>query len=104
MKGDWEVRRASLHDRDALVELCTAAVGPDDYVIPMVEDMTLHGVIHVALDGDRIVGMMHYTETIDRSGWLGAARTRPDHRRKGVASALMGSFTGLASRSRCQRG
>ncbi len=100
MKEEWDVRRASLHDRDALAALCAATVGPDDYVIGMLEGMILRGVVHVALDGDRIVGMMHYTETIDHSGWLGAARTHPDYRRKGVASALMRSFAGLASRSR----
>ncbi len=96
----WEVRRASLHDRDALVELCTAAAGQDDYVIPMMEDMVLHGVLDVALDGERIVGMMHYAEGIDHSGWLGAARTHPEFRRKGVATAILRNLVGLASRSR----
>ncbi len=96
----WEVRRASLYDRDALVELCTAAVGPNDYVIPMMEDMTLRGVWHVALDGDRIVGAMHYSSAIDGSAWLGAARTYPDYRRRGIATSILQSFVGLASRSR----
>jgi len=96
----WEVRRASLHDRDALVALCTAAVGADDYVIPMMEDMTLRGVWHVALDGDRIVGAMHFTRAIDGTGWLAAARTHPDYRRRGMATAILQSLIGLASRSR----
>ena len=100
MKEYWEIRRASLHDVKALEALCRSAVGPDDYVIPRLEDLILHGVLHVALDGDRVVGAMHYVPTIDGSAWIGAARTHPDYRRRGVASALLQSFVGLASRSR----
>ncbi len=100
MKESWEIRRASLHDRDALEAVCRSAVGPDDYVIESLEDLILHGVMHVALDGDRIVGAMHYVPTVDGSAWLGAARTSADYRRRGVAAALMQSFVGLASRSR----
>src|SRR2546426_6851383 len=100
MKEAWEIRRASLHDRDALASLCRAAVGGDDYVIDLLEDLILHGVVHVALDGDRIVGMMHYAPAIDGSAWLATARTDPKVRRRGVAAALVQSFVGLASRSR----
>ncbi len=100
MNESWEVRRASLHDRDALEALCTAAVGPDDYVIDRLEDLILHGVLYVALDGERIVGTIHYVPAIDGSAWLGAARTHPAYRRRGVASALIQSLAGLASRSR----
>jgi len=100
MREAWEIRRASLHDRDALASLCRAAVGGDDYVIDLLEDLILHGVVHVALDGDRIVGMMHYASAIDGSAWLATARTDPKVRRRGVAAALVQSFVGLASRSR----
>ncbi|TLZ65925.1 MAG: GNAT family N-acetyltransferase [Methanobacteriota archaeon] len=100
LKESWEIRRASLHDRDALAALCATAVGRDDYVIDMLKDFILHGVVHVALDGDRIVGMMHYAPAIDGSAWLAIARTDPKFRRRGVAAALIQSFVGLASRSR----
>jgi len=100
MKETWEVRRASLHDKDALVALCTASVGADDYAIEMLERFILHGVLHVALDDNRIIGMMYYSTAIDGSGWLGAARTHPDYRHRGVATAIVQSFVGLASRSR----
>jgi len=53
----WYVRRASLHDKAALEELCRDAVGPDDYVLLDLEDLILRSVVHVALEGrDRIVG------------------------------------------------
>jgi len=100
MKESWEIRRASLHDVDDLASLCKAAVDPEDYVIEHLEDLVLLGVVHVALDDDRIVGMMHYSPTIDGNAWLGAARTHPRYRRRGVASALIQSFVGLAARSR----
>jgi len=100
MKGTWEVRRASLHDADALISLCKASVGPDDYVIGELDRLILQGVLHVALDGERVIGSMHYSPAIDGSGWLGAARTHPDYRRQGVATAIVQSFVGLASRSR----
>jgi len=94
----WEIRRASLADRDALVEVCSAAAGPNDYPIAVMEDMILRGVWHVALDRDRLIGAMHYRDALDGSGWLAAARTHPSYRRRGVASALLASFVGLAQR------
>jgi GNAT superfamily N-acetyltransferase len=97
----WYVRRASLHDKDALVALCEAAVGPDDYVIERLDDLILRSVVHVAIAGwDRIVGMMSYRPCIDGSAWLGQARTHPDFRRQGVARAIMENFVGVARASR----
>ena len=98
-KETWEIRRASLRDRDELAALCEAAVAPDDYVIDRLEDLILLGVVQIALDGERIIGMMHYSPSIDGSGWLRAARTHPDYQRRGVATALLGSFVGLGARS-----
>ena len=95
----WEIRRASLSDRDALVELCTAAAGPDDYPIAIMDDMILCGVWHVAMSGNRIVGATHYRDAIDGTGWLAAARTHREFRQRGVASTLVESFVGLARRT-----
>lgn len=95
----WEVRRASLRDRNALAELCEAAAGSDDYVLEMLDDLILQGVFCVALDGDRIVGAMHYMETIDGSAWLRAARTHPAYRKRHVATELIESLGELARRS-----
>ena len=96
----WYVRRASLHDKPALDELCRMAVGPDDYVLLYLEDLILRSVLHVAIEGkDRIAGMMAYRPCIDGSAWLGQARTHPDFRRQGVARALVDSFVGIARAS-----
>lgn len=95
----WYVRRASLRDRDTLESLCVAAVGENDYVIPELESLLLRSVVHVALEGDRIVGMMAYRPCLDGSAWLGQARTHPDFRRQGVARAIIDNFSGLARNS-----
>jgi GNAT superfamily N-acetyltransferase len=96
----WYVRRASMHDKLALEALCLDAVGPDDYVLPYLDDLILRSVVHVALaEKDRVVGMMSYRPALDGTGWLGQARTHPEFRRQGVASALIDSFVGIARAS-----
>jgi len=92
----WTVRRASLHDQPALEDLCRAAVGEDDYVLPILRQLILRYVTYVALDADRAVGMMIYHEVLDGSAWLSAARTHPDFRRKGIAMGLVQALEGLA--------
>ena len=96
----WYVRRASLHDKPALEELCRDAVGEDDYVLLYLDDLILRSVVHVAFaDNDRPVGMMAYRTCLDGSAWLGQARTHPEFRRQGVARALVDSFVGIARAS-----
>ena len=82
------VRRSRPDDRPGLEALCRAAVGEDDYVITYLDRILGRGTGYVALDGTRIVGLMTLEGQRDGSAWLGAARTHPDVRRKGVASAL----------------
>jgi hypothetical protein len=71
-------------------------VGSDDYVLDILDDLILRQVVFVALDDDAIVGMGAYRETPDDGAWVGAARTHPDYRRKGVAVAVLRAFEGLA--------
>ncbi len=85
----WSIRQAEARDRDGLVALCHAAVGPDDYVPAFLEDFLTTGLIFVAEDRGHLVGMVVYHDCPDRSAWLHAARTHPEHRREGVATALM---------------
>jgi len=92
----WRTRRASIQDRDALASLCRSAVGPDDYILRVLDDLLLRNVTFVALDDDRIVGSMTYREVFDGSAWLSAARTHPRYRRKGVALALVRALEGVA--------
>lgn len=85
----WPIRRATAADVAALAALCRAAVGPDDYVPAFLEAFLRTGVILLAEEGGRVVGMVVYHDVPDGSAWLHAARTHPDHRRRGVATALM---------------
>lgn len=93
----FTIRRAAAQDRDDLAELCLASVGPDDYVPDFLEDFLATGVVFVAEDEDRLVGMMVYHDVPDGSAWLHAARTRPDYRRRGVATGLMKACEDLAA-------
>lgn len=92
----WPTRRASLSDRAALENLCRAAVGSDDYVLEILDDLILREQTFVALDDDLIIGMTTARDLVDGSAWLHAARTRPAYRRKGVATALVQTIEGLA--------
>jgi GNAT superfamily N-acetyltransferase len=92
----WRIRRATEDDAAALVALCHAAVGLDDYVPSFVDDFLETGVIFVAEESAAPIGMMVYHDLPDGSAWLHAARTHPDWRQRGVATALMASCERLA--------
>jgi GNAT superfamily N-acetyltransferase len=96
----WTTRRASKADRGRLVALCHAAVGEDDYVPAFVDEFLRTGAVFAAEDAGQIIGMMVYHDVPDGSAWLHAARTDPDYRRQGVATALMADCERLASEQR----
>ncbi len=84
----WATRRAVREDLPALRDLCLAAVGADDYVLDFLERFVRDSTTLLASDRGRIVGMMVSDDTPDGAVWLHAARTHPEHRREGVATAL----------------
>ena len=92
------IRRAKPSDRSAVVALCEASVGPDDYVPDFLEDFLATGIVLLAEDDGGVVGMAVYHDVPDGSAWLHAARTHPDHRRQGVATALMTECEAIARR------
>ncbi len=92
----WTTRRAGPADRRGLLDLCRAAVGPDDYVPDFLDDFLTTGVVFVAEEHGSLLGMVVYHDCPDRSAWLHAARTHPEHRREGIATALMARCEGLA--------
>ncbi len=94
----WSTRPATTADREALIALCHASVGPDDYVPAFVDEFLDTGVILVAEDRDRIIGMVVYHDVFDGSAWLHAARTHPEYRRQGVATVLMAGCEALSRR------
>jgi len=92
----WSIRKATLEDRDAVKELCISAVGPDDYVILMLDDLIKRATVLIALDKGKAIGMMAYHRQMDASAWISSARTHPDYQRKGVAALIMRSCEDLA--------
>ncbi len=94
----WTTRRATAADLGALNALCASAVGPDDYVPMFLEEFLRTGVVLVAEEADEVIGMVVYHDVPDGSAWLHAARTRPDYRRKGVATDLMTGCEALSRR------
>lgn len=94
----WSARRATSADLDGLLALCEAAVGADDYVPVFLEEFLRTGVILVAEDALRMLGMVVYHDVPDGSAWLHAARTHPAFRRRGVATDLMKACEALSRR------
>lgn len=88
----WQIRKATAQDRDAIEELCTASVGPDDYVLDLLDYLLTRSTVHIAWIGDRAIGMLAFHRLSDGSGWISSARTRPEHRRQGVARSLVESL------------
>ena len=82
------IRQATMKDKAAIVRLCKRSVR-NDYVLLFLDGFLKDGGMFIALDGKRVVGMMKYTKCIGGDGWLGAARTDPKYRRRGVASSIM---------------
>jgi ribosomal protein S18 acetylase RimI-like enzyme len=85
------VREARDSDRDAVFGFCRKTWSWGDY-IPHVWDKWLreaNGKVFVAaLDDEKPIGISHIA--IDKPGeaWLSGARTAPDYRRMGVATAI----------------
>lgn len=86
------VREARESDREAVFEFCRHTWSWGDY-IPQVWDKWLreaNGKVFVATVNGVPVGIQHIT--IDKPGeaWLSGARTAPQYRRRGVATAITG--------------
>lgn len=92
----WPVRRATPADVPSLRELCVAAAGSDDYVLVFLDRFIRGSTTFIAIDETRPVGMMVYDDTPGGGVWLHAARTLPEYRRQGVATALNAACAALA--------
>jgi len=89
MGSRWSTRRATLEDRRSIMALSNAAVGEDDYVLMMLDDLIKTAATFIALDDGKVIGMMTYHDQLDGTGWISSARTHPDYRRRGVASSIV---------------
>lgn len=85
------VRAARPDDAEAVASFTQGTFSWGDYVAEAfpswLDDPTLHVVVAVD-DEDRAVGVMRTTLTSPREAWLASARVDPDHRGKGLASAM----------------
>ncbi len=91
MKEKIVVREALDTDREAVFRFCEKTWSWGDY-IPRVWDKWMKnksGKIFVATIKNVPVGISHVkVDKVKKEAWLSAARTAPEHRRKGVATAI----------------
>ena len=92
------IRFARPRDRRVVAALCRRAVGRDDYVLRLLDDVIRDGGLLVAFEGTRAVAMMNSIEVTDGSLWLSMARTDPRHQGRGVAAALVERLASIARR------
>ena len=93
-----KVSIAKESDRLQIARLCRRAVGRSDYVFRILPRIIARGGLFLAWDGNALVGMTNFDRSVDGSGWLGAARTDPDWRRRGVAVFLQRKIAAYAKR------
>jgi ribosomal protein S18 acetylase RimI-like enzyme len=90
VKDKIVIRPAKPSDKAAVLELCRHSFAWGDYV-PDVWDEWIkerHTMIFSATQNDVPVGIMRVSLPKPEEAWLQAARTHPDHRRRGIATAL----------------
>lgn len=90
LKQKIVVRKARSSDNDAVFKFCEKTWDWGDYV-PRVWNLWLEekdGRIFVATINDVPVGIIHVKILKQGEAWLEAARTDPNYRRKGVATAI----------------
>jgi RimJ/RimL family protein N-acetyltransferase len=90
LKPEIHVRRARSSDREAVFKFCKKTWSWGDY-IPDVWDKWLKGKsgrVFVATIDDVPVGITHLSIDKPHEVWLSGARTGPNYRRMGVATAI----------------
>ena len=84
------IRAARPSDKRAVRALCSRIWG-DDYIVGVFDEWVRdrRGRLWVAVADGRVVGVAKLTLLGDSEAWLHALRVDPDHRRRGVATALL---------------
>ncbi len=90
MRTQLTIRPAKQSDKKAILEFCQHTFDWGDYVPHVWEQWVKekHARLFTALIGSQPVGMMRVSIIKPGEAWLQAARTHPDHRRRGIATAL----------------
>lgn len=85
------IRAARRADADAIAAFTSDTFSWGDYVadsfVSWLEDPDVEVAV-AADDEDEPVALARVRMLSDREGWISAARVRPDHRRRGIGSAL----------------
>jgi ribosomal protein S18 acetylase RimI-like enzyme len=84
------IRAARPTDKRAVRDLC-ARIWSDDYVAHVFDDWVRDrsGRLWVAVEDGAVVGVAKLTLAPSGEAWLHGLRVHPEHRRKGVATALL---------------
>lgn len=84
------IRAAQPRDRRAVRRLC-ARIWSDDYVPEMFDEWVRdrRGRLWVAVEERAVVGVAKLTVAPSGEAWLQGLRVDPDHRRRGIATALL---------------
>jgi GNAT superfamily N-acetyltransferase len=87
-KPRLEIRVATRADEREILSLCRRSV-KRDYIPMFLDEFIADGGLFAAFDQDRAVGIINYARCLGGDGWLGQARTDPEYRRHGVATAII---------------
>ena len=90
MAEGFSIRAARPSDKRGVKALC-ARIWPDDYVPEVFDDWVRdrRGRLWVAVATECVIGVAKLTVMGEREAWLHALRVDPDHRKRGVATALL---------------
>ena len=90
MKEKLVIRPAQLSDKEAVFKLCERTFDWGDYIPDVWEEWLKerHSIVLAATLDDELLGIMRVALPKLSEAWFQAARTHPNHRREGVATAL----------------
>ncbi len=99
-KKGVEITRGTLHDREAVREVCEACY-EDDYILRMGDAFLSTGTVLLArAEEEEPVGLVRLTVAMDGSSWLSALRVVPSRRRKGIGGVLCRACEDVARENR----
>src|SRR5437868_10918187 len=89
-EASFAIRAARAGDKRAVRALC-ARVWADDYISDVFDDWVRDrtGRLWVAVERGRMIGVAKLTVHSSGDAWLHGLRVDPEHRRRGVATALL---------------
>jgi len=81
-------RTATKDDAEAIAELCRA-LDEEDYILRALDQFLETGVVFLAVEDSKAIGVIRCDKLIDGDTWSRAARVHPDYQRQGVGTVLI---------------